>query len=112
MGVQWAKRKGYRDCEIQTDCERIANSINDNSWTRNGQDHAFDFLRKNIMEQGVDRVVHVYREQNQVADRLAKFVLLGKADWIEFDEPHPCCCNGVDLDQIGGCMQRFVFIKS
>ncbi|XP_031123708.1 uncharacterized protein LOC116026359 [Ipomoea triloba] len=62
MGVQWAKSKGYRDCEIQTDFERIANSISNNSWTRNGQDHAFDFLRKKIMEQGVDRVVHVYRE--------------------------------------------------
>nr|GLL47930.1 hypothetical protein Itr_chr14CG27040 [Ipomoea trifida] len=39
-------------------------------------------MKMNI--KGGCKIVHVYREQNQVADELAKLAFCGETDWIEF----------------------------
>nr|GLL36711.1 hypothetical protein Itr_chr10CG04340 [Ipomoea trifida] len=52
-----------------------------------------EHLKKMNIEGGC-KIVHVYREQNQVADELAKLALCGETEWIEFYKPPPDAKDG------------------
>nr|GMC83735.1 ribonuclease H [Ipomoea batatas] len=65
-------------------------------------DTIMEHLRKMNIEGGC-KTVHVYREQNQVANELAKLALCGETDGIEFDESPPECRSQVCNDFMGVC---------
>nr|GMD98062.1 ribonuclease H [Ipomoea batatas] len=99
---------GYCNFEVQTGCEKIVKVMQEPSTRSCCQTDDMESIRKNILEDGGGRFVHIYREQNFVADKLAKLALISTADWMEFDNPPPECRSLVCNDQVGVCRQRWV----
>nr|GMC60084.1 RnaseH [Ipomoea batatas] len=100
MGMQCVKSKGYENCEIQIDSKEIADFMHAALTIGHHQDTIMEHLKKMNIEGGC-KIVHVYREQNQVADELAKLALCGETDWIEFYKPPPGCKRRVCNDLMG-----------
>nr|GMD37557.1 RnaseH [Ipomoea batatas] len=70
---------------------------------RNQHDNSFESLMRMITEVERSRISHIYREQNSVADGLAKLALTGDSEWMKFDQPPPGCRNRVSNDLLGAC---------
>nr|GMD25355.1 patatin-like protein 2 [Ipomoea batatas] len=64
-----------KDIMELTDCEEIAKVMQGNYTRRNQYDNSFESLMRMITEVERSRISHIYREQNYVADGLAKLTL-------------------------------------
>nr|GMD37583.1 Non-LTR retroelement reverse transcriptase-like, putative [Ipomoea batatas] len=74
---------------------------------RNKHDNSFESLMRMITEVERSRISHIYREQNSVADGLAKLALTGDSEWIEFDQPPLGCRNRVSNYLLGVSPEMF-----
>nr|GMD83340.1 putative non-LTR retroelement reverse transcriptase [Ipomoea batatas] len=98
-GMQWAWNKGIRNIEIQMDSKDVINWITGTEQPRGPLRNIIHSCRQWINKSWIVSIKHVYREQNAVADGLAKLALFIANDWNEWHEVPPMVHEMVQRDQ-------------
>lgn len=100
-GMEWAWRTGRRKVEIRTDSRELVKWIEGRKLPRGPLRNIIEECRKWKNMNWDIRIKHIYREQNEVADFVAKAAARGNDQWKDLSEPLPGSENILSNDQAG-----------
>ncbi|XP_031106301.1 uncharacterized protein LOC116010948 [Ipomoea triloba] len=89
LALQWTTTKGIIDMEIQSDCKELTKRLNENSRGGNNMGQLGIKCRELIRKSGNFSLVHIFHEQNTVADYLAKHGCNSREIMTLFVSPPP-----------------------
>lgn len=105
-GLEWVWGRGIRRLEIRTDSWDV------HAWVK-GKGHARGHLGELINECKAwinkdwdAEIVAIYREQNIVADKMAKIATRSKKSWEELSDPPEECIGALMDDKMGFPISR------
>ncbi|XP_031112160.1 uncharacterized protein LOC116016136 [Ipomoea triloba] len=108
LALRWTESKGIPNIEVQTDCKEMEKALNGT----NESNHQLGALkvrcRELIRRSGCTTVIHVFREQNFVADFLALIAANRREPCIIFVSSPPGCNTLVCNDQMGVVSERLM----
>lgn len=94
--------------EIQTDCKEMEKALNDANESNYQLGALKSRCRELIRRSGCTAVVHIFREQNFVADFLAMIAANRREPCIIFVSPPPGCDTLVCNDQMRVVSERLM----
>nr|GMD07663.1 putative ribonuclease H-like domain-containing protein [Ipomoea batatas] len=101
IALEWASNKGIDRLEIQCDNADVVRDVRNGTGREKTGCRILENCRRLIGEGEEMRLVHVFREQNAVADWLAQRAHVGDEEMIVFTKPPLGCVNLVQKDWIG-----------
>lgn len=86
-GLKWAWRKGIRELVVQCDACKVVELIREDKDVRGLMRDIIMDGRKWATKEWSVEFKHVLREQNEVADTLARIVIRNDNQWVELVTP-------------------------
>lgn len=86
-GLRWAKEKGWKQILVYSDAENPIKWIKGAENPRGPSGKLIRDCRSTLKDSSVVRIEHVFHEQNEVADRLAKMAKGSRKGWEEWASP-------------------------
>lgn len=107
-GLKWAWDKGVRRLEVRTDSREIARWINGRDAPRGPLREIIEECRKWMNQQWEVAIHHTYREQNRVADTMAKDASRSRDRWRDHTNPRPYWNDALFDDLVGLPFTRLI----
>ncbi|XP_031108468.1 uncharacterized protein LOC116012941 [Ipomoea triloba] len=108
LALRWTESKRIFNMEIQTDCKEMVKALNDANESNYQRGALKSRCRELIRRSGYTTVVHIFREQNFVADFLATLAANRREPCIIFVSPPPGCDTLVCNDQMRVVSERLL----
>ncbi|XP_031112097.1 uncharacterized protein LOC116016074 [Ipomoea triloba] len=108
LALRWTESKRIFNMEIQTDCKEMVKALNDANESNYQRGALKSRCRELIRRSGCTAVVHIFREQNFVADFLATLAANRREPCIIFVSPPPGCDTLVCNDQMRVVSERLL----
>nr|GMD59190.1 ribonuclease H [Ipomoea batatas] len=99
--MEWAWSKGFRNIEIRSDSREIVKRLNGEQMTRGLLNNIIETCKRWMAKDWEVTIKHVYREQNHIADNLAKLACQREDRWSCLREPPAVILRNIEEDALG-----------
>lgn len=108
-GLIWAWKKGERKVMIQSDSHDAVEGVNGQITFQGPAHNMVEACQSWMRKQWEVCIVHVYREQNMVADAIVKMTVAEDTQWLELRVPLGNARCALEEDNVGRSWSRHIY---